>query len=116
MSSEKQKEYNRQYYLKHKEREIAKSLRRYTERTEWIRNIKSQLCCTKCGENHIACLDFHHRNPKEKEMGIGKMLTRASRKRVLEEMKKCDVLCKNCHAKYHWEENNRCVQIGVTIS
>ncbi len=28
---------------------------------------------------------------------------RMSKERILKEIAKCDVLCRNCHAKLHWE-------------
>jgi hypothetical protein len=59
--------------------------------------------CKQCGESHISCLVFHHRNPKEKNFTIAKMVSGKMKKElILEEIKKCDVLCANCHRKLHW--------------
>jgi hypothetical protein len=55
--------------------------------------------CIICGETHPACLEFHHKDPLKKEFLISKLY---NKKRILEEIKKCNVLCSNCHRKYHW--------------
>jgi hypothetical protein len=59
--------------------------------------------CMQCGEKHPACLDFHHRNPEEKEGHIGEF-RKFGTKRLLAEIAKCDVLCANCHRKFHYDE------------
>jgi len=59
--------------------------------------------CKVCGETHPACLDFHHREPSEKEGHIGEF-RRFGIKRLLAEIAKCDVLCANCHRKFHHDE------------
>lgn len=54
--------------------------------------------CIICGYNRCErALHFHHVNPKEKEF----MISRYSRnwERVIEELKKCVLLCSNCHAE-----------------
>ena len=61
--------------------------------------------CVKCGEQDVACLDFHHRDPLEKEGHIGEF-RKFGIKRLLAEIAKCDVLCANCHRKYHRDERN----------
>lgn len=63
--------------------------------------------CTRCGEKHLATLDFHHRDPAAKGFGIAAALGRmSSEKRLKQEIDKCDILCANCHRKLHWEEKN----------
>jgi hypothetical protein len=48
-------------------------------------------------------LQFHHRNPREKDFTISNACSWGwSIERILKEMEKCDVLCANCHAKRHW--------------
>lgn len=70
---------------------------------EYVSNIKENSKCIVCGEDHIACLVFHHRNPKEKkfQVSLGKYGTR-SIKTIQEEIDKCDVMCANCHRKLHY--------------
>lgn len=68
---------------------------------EWFAEVKANLFCIKCGENRIPCLDFHHRDPNEKESHIANMVSHASRKRILAKIAKCDVLCANCHRMEH---------------
>jgi hypothetical protein len=56
--------------------------------------------CLLCGyARSEAALDFHHLDPSEKEFAISGSLR--ARKRVLAEIDKCVLLCKNCHAEIH---------------
>jgi len=49
----------------------------------------------------MACsVDFHHLESEEKEFGIANGYT-LSWKKILAEIDKYVVLCKNCHAKVH---------------
>jgi hypothetical protein len=49
-------------------------------------------------------LEFHHREPKLKEIVVSKALDWGwSIERILNEIAKCDVLCANCHRKQHWK-------------
>lgn len=55
--------------------------------------------CVDCGESDPIVLDFDHRG--DKSFGIGKAAVqqRMAWERVLTEIAKCDVRCKNCHAR-----------------
>ena len=106
-------EYRRQWYQKNlgKERErLRKSnKRRKVEIAEWFETYKVNLSCKECGESHIGCLDFHHRNPDEKDFEVSVAVCRGwSRERILAEVEKCDVLCANCHRKFHWRQRRPC--------
>lgn len=79
--------------------------RRY-ELKKWFREefMPTQKCC-KCGENHPACIDFHHVDPTSKEKGIARVLHDSlSKNTLLKELKKCIAVCSNCHRKLHHEE------------
>lgn len=57
--------------------------------------------CNVCGYNKtIKALEFHHIDPSTKTFGIGHGHTR-SFKDVVEESKKCIMLCANCHREVH---------------
>lgn len=57
--------------------------------------------CSRCEyDKNYAAPDFHHKEPAEKEFDWKKTRLR-SWPVVLEELKKCSLLCKNCHAEIH---------------
>lgn len=59
-----------------------------------------------CGYNRcIQSLDFHHVYPQNKSFAIsqnGIKLTRGNKDKILSEIDKCILLCKNCHSEYHF--------------
>lgn len=59
--------------------------------------------CAECGYNKsLSALDIHHLDPEEKEFGIGRI--RANPKswnKIVEELRKCVLLCANCHREVH---------------
>lgn len=72
-------------------------------REQW-QEYKATLMCTVCSESHPATLDFHHvvRDPTNRK--LGKLLRNGAYKDAYEEIKKCVVLCANCHRKHHHQE------------
>lgn len=58
-------------------------------------------CCIHCGLNKPYLLEFHHRDSNEKEFTIAHW-RKHSNEELLAEIKKCDTLCKNCHAEFHF--------------
>lgn len=66
--------------------------------------------CELCGyEKNLAALCFHHKNPDHKEiqMNIGRMPTNNEfLKKIKKELKKCLLLCCNCHAEIHNKKMN----------
>ena len=91
------------YYYKNREKEKQRTKSRRRELKEWFKQYKKKLKCLKCGEEHPACLDFHHED--EKEAGVTELVSRrnTSKERIKQEIKKCKVLCANCHRKEHSE-------------
>ena len=58
-------------------------------------------CCIKCGYCKIlSAMEFHHRNPLEKDFQIGGNHTRKWTS-IQTELDKCDLLCANCHRETH---------------
>lgn len=63
---------------------------------------KKEIGCQRCGYNtNSACLDFHHVDGKEKERRITSGLWYYSTDLFKKELKKCVLLCKNCHYDLH---------------
>ena len=58
--------------------------------------------CVECGYKEcIAALDFHHVDPKIKEINLNKNLSLNTK---LKEIEKCILLCCRCHRELHWRE------------
>lgn len=99
--------YNKLHYQKNKETYLAKARESSKECEDYIREIKSSLKCSICGEDRWWVLDFHHENPDEKESCIATLAHNGSRKKMEEELKKCIVLCANCHRDIHFKNKNK---------
>jgi hypothetical protein len=94
--------YHRDYYLKNKKSyndriKLTKSKNNY-----FVKVYKTLLGCYVCQERSHVVLDFHHLDSKQKEHNISRM-TRDSKNinDIKSEIKKCIVLCSNCHRKLH---------------
>lgn len=103
----KKKEYQHRWYVKHKSIHRSNMKQQRIELINWFNELKSKLCC-ECGENHPSTLDFHHIDPLTKDNNVteGVCRNRWSKERILREIKKCKVLCSNCHRKLHWNEKS----------
>jgi len=87
------------------ETNISINTKSQQKKVNWFNKFKSELYCETCGEPHIACLDFHHRNPKEKLFVIADYRQYGVEK-ILNEIAKCQILCANCHRKLHYDLKN----------
>jgi len=56
--------------------------------------------CEACGNFDPSQLQFHHKDPSIKEFDSSRFGA-VSRKRFLEEIRKCGLLCKSCHTTLH---------------
>lgn len=72
---------------------------RYSDKADAIREYKKP--CAKCGESRHYLLEFHHIDATSKEFTIAEWRKR-SKESVRAELQKCDTLCKNCHAEFHY--------------
>ena len=60
--------------------------------------------CSRCGyKKNIGALEFHHLNPEEKSFQLDmRHLANNSEDVLIEEAKKCVLLCSNCHKEIHY--------------
>ena len=70
------------------------------EFSTWLKSLKRGKAC-RCGEADPSCLDWHHRDPKQKEFNVSQMRKGCSKEQVLREVAKCTIVCSNCHRKLH---------------
>ena len=81
---------------------------KYQEKKNIVQEIKSSCSCAKCGESRGYVLDFHHINPSEKDNTVARLTSNNYKlEKVYDEIKKCVVLCANCHREFHYlQERN----------
>jgi len=90
------------YYYRNRESEINRVNEMREDTKDWVNSVKQDKGCQECGEDHPACLDFHHID--EKDDSIWNMAhNNRSKDSIRDEMSKCIVLCANCHRKEHWK-------------
>lgn len=101
------KEYRKIHYLNNKKKYIKKAKVYSKMIFDWFQEIRTTLSCEKCGESRYWVLDFHHLDKNKKEGNVVIIARESgSKKRVIEEMKKCKVLCSNCHRDLHHKEKS----------
>ena len=58
--------------------------------------------CMDCGlvvdDRTIVCFDMDHRDPLQKSFTISRQMQKATANEMRDEIAKCDVVCRNCHA------------------
>jgi len=59
--------------------------------------------CCACGyKKSMTALDVHHLDPSKKDFGMGTIIGNSvSWKRIVNELRKCVLLCANCHREHH---------------
>jgi len=106
-TTRKWRENNHKNYLEQAAKSQTK--RRNSDRAKWLKFIadRKDLKCVLCGyDNCYAALDFHHFRG-EKKINVSDITGQPSpfskeRQELLgDELKKCIVLCSNCHRELH---------------
>jgi len=102
----KRREYRKNWYKKHSGEVVESVKERKLKIKKWLESYKKNLKCSKCSEDHPATIDFHHKKSEGKENDISYLVSNGySIKHITKELKKCEILCSNCHRKQHYENN-----------
>ena len=88
-------------YEKGKSRAQTISALRKAMKKEAIKRLGGK--CNRCGyDKCLGALNFHHKNPAEKEFGLSHSGINRAWNEYWQEAQKCEVLCANCHAEEHY--------------
>jgi hypothetical protein len=98
-----QKNINARYFLENKQKYYEHNKKTVSDKRKKLVEYKSTLSCQECGENKPWRLDFHHIND-DKEGSVSSMIRTHSWNKILKEISKCVVVCRNCHADIHYYE------------
>jgi hypothetical protein len=93
--------YGKEHYAANRQRYITQARlqkqRLALERTLYLIDFFRTHACVECGEDDPIVLEFDHL--RDKSFCIGLELSRRSWRSILDEMKKCEVVCANCHRR-----------------
>ena len=65
---------------------------------KWMIELKTNPCNDCGGKFEVCCMDFDHRLGEKKDYNVGSMFAHHySRELIEKEIKKCDLVCANCH-------------------
>jgi len=96
------------YYSQCKSCTYAVQKKRRDYMLELVKRYKMKKGCEECGyKGHFAALHLDHLDPSKKYLAVSSMQTHTISK-VKNEIRKCRVLCANCHAVHtHFQMLNR---------
>ncbi|TGY36729.1 hypothetical protein E5344_08920 [Microbacterium laevaniformans] len=94
---------SRRYYAAHREQHVrvvvARTARRRVEAKEHLLAYLRCHPCVDCGIGDIRVLDFDHRPQNSKRKDVMQLVKEGFSIRIIQdEVDKCDVRCRNCHA------------------
>lgn len=101
------REWQHNYYHKHRTKirlqdSVARRKNRRAKKARAVKEFGGK--CTECGYDKCqAALEFHHKTPSKDNIQIGKIWFKAWPK-IMQELKKCKLVCSNCHKEIHFEE------------
>lgn len=87
---------HRKHYVENKQDYIEKARKNSKKNVELVNKIKEETPCKDCN-NFYPCyvMDFDHL--RDKLYGIASITRAKSKKTLLDEIAKCEVVCSNCH-------------------
>ncbi len=91
--------YDRRYYHEHsRSARLERRRSQLTAARRWMAEIKSGVPCADCGEIFpIYVMQWDHLPEFQKIDEVSAMVSSRTREAVLEELKKCELVCANCH-------------------
>lgn len=108
----RRKEMSAQWNKKNNTRRVAENVaKRHANKVRAVATFNN--ICNHCaGTFHPAVFEFHHVGGDEKQQEVGRLLS-GRWERIQAELRKCIMLCANCHRLVHakedgWIVNNEC--------
>lgn len=93
---EKHKKFSAEHYQKNKDKYKKRLIDRRLWNKEFLYRVLRKSKCVDCGESNPICLEFDHLS--NKKAGVAELCHQGySIKNIKKEMKKCEVVCRNCH-------------------
>lgn len=110
---EKAKVYRLRHYYKNQDQYKFRRRRRKKEIRDYIENLKSTTSCMDCNEFYpFYVMHFDHRPGERKVFNLAEAAAKGLGQESLEnEIKKCDIVCANCHAERTFQRQQNLVSV-----
>jgi hypothetical protein len=100
----------RRYYRENREKHLRIIVARTAQAKRRARELAGEYLlahpCVDCGEDDLRVLDFDHRPGSGKTRNVMLLVNNGySLARISAEIEKCDVRCRNCHARVTYERS-----------
>lgn len=100
-----QKKVVKKHYGNNKDKYLSNNQKRRQKNRELLREYKKGPC-TDCNRTFHPCqMDFDHINDN-KVANVSKLMNSNYAKQAIEELKKCELVCSNCHRLRTWKRLN----------
>lgn len=107
------RKYGKEYYQTHRAEAIARALRSKKRYILLMRKLKEKPCADCQHKFPYYVMDFDHIS-NDKVSEIASLVARGYWKRAIAEMKKCEVVCSNCHrVRTHERKQGRLAEYGL---
>jgi hypothetical protein len=104
--------YDANYFQANRPRIMARKRERWSDLLRWYKELKEGAPCADCGGFfHHAAMTWDHLPGHEKVTEVSN-LRRLSRRAVLAEIAKCELVCANCHAVRSYDRRRGVAQPG----
>jgi hypothetical protein len=91
------REYCKDHYRRNKKRYVAKSMKRHQMLKAELNAIKEKTPCKDCKRRYPACVMEYDHVKGKKKFDISYGYYNYGKKTVEKELKKCELVCANCH-------------------
>ncbi len=99
-------EYKRNHYLTNKQDYLDKNYRRRKDLKQFVNSFKAAPCKDCSGSFKTHQMDFDHLSGFTKLNNVATLVHDGySEETIVEEIKKCDLVCANCHRDRTWIRN-----------
>jgi len=79
---------------------VLSNTKRIDKNKKFVEKVKGKGCC-KCDETEKCTLDFHHIKGSDKKFDIASGIQSNGLEAIKNEIRKCILVCSNCHRKIH---------------
>jgi hypothetical protein len=105
--------YDAEYHRATQPLRVEQKRERHAEFVEWYLALKAGKPCADCGLTyHPAAMQWDHLPGAAKLASVADLCRKNNRRRVLDEIAKCELVCANCHAVRTFQRQRGVAQPG----